>query len=198
MDPSRDEAITAATADCLTEVGYDRLTMEMVASRAKVGKGTLYRRWASKAELVVGALELCRPAMDVPDTGSLHGDLEALIAERPIPDNVEITRLLAGLITAAGRDEALWATVQDRIVGPRKALMRKIIDNATRRGEVDLCPEDVELIINVVPAFLYSRAALSGKPVEAEFFEQVISRLVYPLLAAPASARWDGGRAAPA
>jgi AcrR family transcriptional regulator len=192
MDHSRDEAITAATADCLTEVGYDCLTMEMVAGRAKVGKGTLYRRWSSKAELVVGALELCKPVTEVPDTGSLRGDLQALIAERPITDNIEVTKLLGGLIVAAGRDEALWATVQKRIVEPRKALMRTIISNAIDRGEVVLTPEDVELIIQVVPAFLYSRTALSGEQVGPEFFDQVISRLVYPLLAAPPSVRWEG------
>ena len=62
----------------LAETGYDGMTIDMVAARAKAGKATLYRRWASKAELVLDAVA-CMKSSDVdldrlPDTGTLRGD----------------------------------------------------------------------------------------------------------------------------
>ena len=67
----------------LSEYGYDGMTIEMVANRAKAGKATLYRRWPSKAELVLDAV-VCMKKADVdldslPDTGTLRGDLVSMI-----------------------------------------------------------------------------------------------------------------------
>jgi AcrR family transcriptional regulator len=55
LDPARDAAILAAAFDGLAELGYDRLSMDEIAARAHAGKGALYRRWPSKARLVVDA-----------------------------------------------------------------------------------------------------------------------------------------------
>src|SRR5689334_25411269 len=79
-DPSRDEAIIDATIDVLVRDGYDRLSMEGVAAAAGVGKTTVYRRWGSKAELVIDAMATLKPAIDTIDTGTLEGDVELLIA----------------------------------------------------------------------------------------------------------------------
>src|SRR5436190_6924748 len=79
-DPSRDEAIIDATIDVLVRDGYDRLSMEGVAAAAGVGKTTVYRRWSSKAELVIDAMATLKPAIDTIDTGTLESDVELLIA----------------------------------------------------------------------------------------------------------------------
>ena len=60
LDASRDAALRDAALELLAEVGYDRLSMDAVAARAKASKMTIYRRWSSKAELVVAAISSLR------------------------------------------------------------------------------------------------------------------------------------------
>ncbi|MBN9376091.1 MAG: helix-turn-helix transcriptional regulator, partial [Cellulomonas sp.] len=77
-DMTRDAEILQAARDELAERGYERMTVAAVAARAGAGKATVYRRWASKAELVLDAA-MCTAdtalTIDrVPDTGSLAGD----------------------------------------------------------------------------------------------------------------------------
>src|SRR3954471_10098445 len=78
-DHTRDPEILEAALDVLAECGYDGLTIDMVAARAKAGKATLYRRWPSKAELVIEAVACMKQGQsrveDLPDTGTLRGDL---------------------------------------------------------------------------------------------------------------------------
>src|SRR6266508_2329970 len=79
-DPSVDAAIRAATMDLLGEVGYAQLTMDQVAARAKVSKSSLYLRWPNKVALVADALQhRARAVPEVPDTGSLPGDMRAFL-----------------------------------------------------------------------------------------------------------------------
>src|SRR5262245_66539040 len=71
-----ESAITEAVLALLGEIGYEAVTMEGIAARARTGKAALYRRWASKADLVVDVLERClAPMDDVPDHGNLRGAL---------------------------------------------------------------------------------------------------------------------------
>jgi AcrR family transcriptional regulator len=82
LDRSRDPAILNAALDVLTENGYDATNMNDIAARAGVGKAAIYRRWASKAALLTDTLVYWRPDLltrDAPDTGSLAGDLDALV-----------------------------------------------------------------------------------------------------------------------
>src|SRR5918999_3120935 len=79
-DPSRDGVIRAAILRLLADVGYGALTMDAVASEAGVGKATIYRRWRTKQDLVVDTIsDLNRAEATPPDTGSLEGDLRAMM-----------------------------------------------------------------------------------------------------------------------
>ena len=79
-DPSRDGVIRAAILRLLADVGYGALTMDAVASEAGVGKATIYRRWRTKQDLVVDTIsDLNREQASPPDTGSLEGDLRAML-----------------------------------------------------------------------------------------------------------------------
>ncbi|MEJ1230234.1 MAG: helix-turn-helix domain-containing protein [Galbitalea sp.] len=77
LDASRDSDILEAALDVLAEEGYDGMTIDMVAARAKAGKATLYRRWPSKTELVLDAVACMKTAnidyADLPDTGHAAG-----------------------------------------------------------------------------------------------------------------------------
>src|SRR5919199_170618 len=79
-DPSRDGVIRKAILRLLADVGYGALTMDAVAAQAGVGKATIYRRWRTKEDLVVDTIaELHHLDSAPPDTGSLEGDLRALL-----------------------------------------------------------------------------------------------------------------------
>src|ERR1700743_523137 len=91
---SLDAAILEATLAGVAEQGYDRLNMDDIAARAGVGKAAIYRRWSSKAALITDVLVYWRPdlrADDAPDTGTLAGDIEALIERAVSHDNGLIT-----------------------------------------------------------------------------------------------------------
>src|SRR3954451_6638713 len=78
VEGEREDEILDATVRLLMDVGYDRLTMDAVAAAARASKATLYRRWETKASLVLEAVLAQKgPADDLPDTGSLRGDLIA-------------------------------------------------------------------------------------------------------------------------
>ena len=72
LDSSRDPVLREAALGLLAEVGYDRLTMDAVAARARAGKTTIYRRWPGKAELVVDAMNSLKGVPEIPDSGSLR------------------------------------------------------------------------------------------------------------------------------
>jgi AcrR family transcriptional regulator len=79
-DPSRDEAIFAATLALFAEDGYAGVSIEGVAARAGVGKATIYRRYSSKAQLLVDAMQVCVGATEeLPDTGDLRADLTTML-----------------------------------------------------------------------------------------------------------------------
>lgn len=75
-DTSADERILQAAGRLILERGFDKVTVDDVASLARAGKATVYRRWASKEDLAVAALELLyRQEVPLPDTGSVRKDL---------------------------------------------------------------------------------------------------------------------------
>ena len=79
VEGDRELEIFEATLEVLADVGYDRLTMDAVAARAKASKATLYRRWTNKVSLVIEALQHSKGPTEVPDTGSLREDLRGLM-----------------------------------------------------------------------------------------------------------------------
>src|SRR4051794_40826287 len=137
-DLTRDPEILTAALDVLAETGYDGMTIDMVAARARAGKATLYRRWASKAELVIDAVScMKKSAVDLdhlPDTGTLRGDLIALIRAPAIEDGERKLQVMAGLISMLSRDPGLAEAVNAALIEPRAAASRILMRRAAGRG----------------------------------------------------------------
>jgi AcrR family transcriptional regulator len=93
LDRTRDPAILNAAVAALTENGYDATNMADIAARAGVGKAAIYRRWSSEAALITDALVCWKPDLlnDAPDTGSLVGDLDAVVERVGRNDNELVT-----------------------------------------------------------------------------------------------------------
>src|SRR4051812_26962749 len=110
-DHSRDAVILDATLAVLAEQGYDRMTIDAVAERAGAARATVYRRWPTKAGLVIAAVSRMSSgdvdAANLPDTGTLRGDLTAMI--RPFDDEQQQIRIraVAGLLAVAKADPHL-------------------------------------------------------------------------------------------
>ncbi|MFF4124317.1 TetR/AcrR family transcriptional regulator [Microbispora rosea] len=140
--PELEAALLDAAWDELAEAGFARLTMESVATRAGTGIAVLYRRWANKDQLVLAALEHYRIShpVDLPDTGTLRGDLLAALTgmaeARAAFFAVTAAAAFSGLLTSTGLTPA---QVRDRIIGDQRLpRVRAIYQRAHDRGEIDL------------------------------------------------------------
>ncbi|WP_029253247.1 TetR/AcrR family transcriptional regulator [Paraoerskovia marina] len=186
-DSGRDEVIVAAARDLISEVGFDAMTMDAVAARAGAGKSTLYRRWSTKEELAVDALTWgLGPGVsvhDVPDTGSLRGDLAEL--ER-LKGGDRSDRVMAGILPALRRDHELARVFHDRFVVARVGIMRAVLERARERGEVP--PErDLDMVATVAPAMAAFRLVIGGERPDPGYMARVVDEVIVPLATAPVS-----------
>ena len=183
LDPARDAAILQAALEGLIEDGYDRLSMDQIAARAHAGKGALYRRWPSKAALVVDAIvawRLSRSPADIPDTGSLRGDLDASLREMPDFDESDaMFGVLLGLVTAASRDSELADALQVNVLEVPRRAISDVLDRAVARGEISP-NRDLGLVADMIIGLNLLRV-LGRQPIDRPFMQRVIDHLVLPL-----------------
>ncbi|MCW2922681.1 MAG: TetR/AcrR family transcriptional regulator [Thermoleophilia bacterium] len=184
-DPERDAAILQATLELLVRDGYDRLTMDHVAAHAGAGKATIYRRWSSKAELVMDALSTIKPALPAIDTGSLDGDLDALIAASCGQRSTFGSQVMGGIASSFSRDPELLAAFQQRFTQPRIARIAQFLELARDRGELD-DTVDIEFVSSIVPSLMLQRALMTGRPADRHYAEQVVGQALLPMLGRPA------------
>lgn len=181
VEGEREEQILATTLRLLAEVGYDRLTMDAVATAAKASKATLYRRWSSKPDLVVDAVSRAKacPAPTVVDTGTLRGDLLAMSCGiGGLTDQVPMS-VLASLVTALPREPELADAFQRLFLGPRVALAVEVFDRARERGELG-ADVDPYLLATVLPSVVIHRQFLLQQDADEAFIERVVDEVVLP------------------
>lgn len=182
-DHSRDPEILEHAIDVLAEVGYDGMTIDMVAARAKAGKATLYRRWPSKSDLVLDAVACMKGnSIDLdalPDTGTLRGDLIAMIKNPTIREAERKLKVMAGIASMVARDPELAAAAQAVLVEPRAAINRIFFQRAKDRGEIP-ADADVERLCLIAPGMVAYRVLLLGRPVDRDFMLWVIDGVVLP------------------
>jgi AcrR family transcriptional regulator len=183
LDEVRESAILRATYDLLAECGYQGLRVDAVAARAQASKATLYRHWPTKAGLVIDAVKFCKAAEeDLPDTGSLRGDLVAWFTEMATLMNGDQGPILAGLFAALQSEPELAAEL--RSMRDSKAVYADVIcARALARGE--LRPGyNPYLVDEIVPAQMFMRAFALGEPLDAEFIDHLTDDIILPLLGA--------------
>ncbi|GAA3390793.1 TetR/AcrR family transcriptional regulator [Streptomyces roseoviridis] len=186
-----DTAILEATRAALVELGWSRLTMGDVATRAGVAKTTLYRRWNNKNELVVDAVAVLFDELRLPDLGSLQADIEdvvlqfAALLERP-----ETKTALMAVVAESTRDEPLRERIRTSIVDRQKRLVLEGRQRAQERGELpeERDPATVEavddLIFDVVAGAVVHRALVSAEPVDQAWVQRLTALMLGGLTAA--------------
>lgn len=133
---AREAELLAVTLKLLQQHGYERLTVEAVATEAKASKSTMYRRWPSKADLVLAAfIEGTRESSIPPRTGSLRGDLLA-IGTSVCEQSREHASTMRAVLDEMSRSEALSAAMQEKFVYHRNVLIREVLGEAVARGEI--------------------------------------------------------------
>ena len=131
-------AVLTATRELLAAEGYQRMTLEAVATRAGLYRRYIHRTWRSKAELVRDALFDDVAAFRAPDTGSIESDVRELVAQHvDLITRPEFLRGLPGLQGEFGTDPELWRETLDRHVGPPAAGFDAVLSRAMSRGEIE-------------------------------------------------------------
>ncbi|MEU4267162.1 TetR/AcrR family transcriptional regulator [Streptomyces sp. NPDC026092] len=189
-----DTAILDATRAALVELGWSKLTMGDVASRAGVAKTTLYRRWASKNELVVDAVAVLFDELELPDLGSLQADIENVVLQfAALLQRPETKTALMAVVAESTRDEPLRERIRTSIVDRQKRLVLEGRQRAQERGELptDRDPRSVDstddLIFDVIAGAVVHRALVSAEPVDEAWVQRFTALLIGGLGAAAAT-----------
>ncbi|TWG05759.1 TetR/AcrR family transcriptional regulator [Streptomyces brevispora] len=191
-----DEAILEATRASLVDLGWSKLTMGDVATRAGVAKTTLYRRWAGKNELVVDAVAVLFDELELPDLGSLSADVQAVVLQfAALLERPETQTALMAVIAESTRDEALRTRIRDSIVDRQKRLVLQGRQRAQERGELPVEADEAmaaltaDLVFDVIAGAVVHRALVSAEPVDEDWARRFTLLLLAGLGAAATERR---------
>jgi AcrR family transcriptional regulator len=175
----REAELLEVTLRLLQEHGYDRLTVDAVASAARASKATVYRRWPSKAELVLAAfIEGIRQVAVPPDTGTLRGDLLHL-GETVCRQARQHASTIRAVLVEVSRHPALNDAMQHQFIDQRKALMRHLLRQAVDRGEIAGAAVTDELW-DLLPGYLIFRSIIPSRPPTRRTVEALVDDFIIP------------------
>jgi AcrR family transcriptional regulator len=161
-DPRVDEAILTATRDLLVTLGYRRLAVDAVARKAGVSRTTVRLRWRSKAELVFDAVAPDPRVLEVPDTGSLEGDLRGCVDNTVrLFRSAPMRAAFQGLLDDARNHPDVGRALRDRIYRPATDGFAKLVDRAVARGEIARTI-DAEVLFDIIAGSSLYRLTVSG------------------------------------
>ena len=181
-DPSRDGVIRAAILRLLADVGYGALTMDAVASEAGVGKATIYRRWRTKQDLVVDTIsDLNRMEAAPPDTGSLEGDLRQMLRSLVAVITGPTGAATLSLLSTVPHQPALAEAFRNGPLAVWRQSFEQIWTRAEQRGEVQPGVAG-SVVAETTSALLVQRWLLTGRPVDDAYADEVLDRVVLPLI----------------
>jgi len=179
VEGDREQEILDAALEVLADVGYDRLTMDAVAHRAKASKATLYRRWNSKAKLVVDALARNKGVPDVPDNGDLRSDLlSAFCGMGGLADH-DTTATLGAVLTAVSTDPEFASEFREQVVEPKARVSRTIFERARDRGELR-ADIDLDIVIPALAGIVLHRVFLFGDTPNPALIQRAVDQIILP------------------
>jgi AcrR family transcriptional regulator len=175
----REAELLAVTLRLLQEHGYDQLTIDAVASAARASKATVYRRWASKAELVLAAfIEGVRQVAVAPNTGTLRGDLLQL-GETCGQHGLEHASTIRAVMVEVSRHPALNDALQEQFLKQRKAMIQHVLQQAVDRGEITQDAVTDELW-DLLPGYLIFRSIIPGRPPTRDTVRALVDGFLIP------------------
>ncbi|MGJ5675242.1 MAG: TetR/AcrR family transcriptional regulator [Nostochopsis sp.] len=179
--PRCDEAhqkILQAAYDLVVEVGFNDLTIEGVAAKAGVGKPTIYRRWTTKARLVMDAfLAKTNEKLTFPETGSVREAIALQMYQLVDLMNSPRGQIIATIIGGGQTDTELLAAYRENWLLPRRELAKQVIIEGIEAGELrdDI---DVEVVIDVLYSSIFYRLLLKHAPLTREFVDALVAAMI--------------------
>jgi AcrR family transcriptional regulator len=173
-----DQAILTATVGLLLETGYRGVTIEGVASRAGVAKTTIYRRWPSKAEMVVDAVkQLAQRTQVLADAGAQDGVAQALVAMVSGINRTHMAEVMTSLSIEMAHDAELAEAVRRGMVEPRRKAIHALLQRGIETGEVR--PDvDFDVVGEMLGGPMLYRVLFTHEPID----EQIVRRTVETLM----------------
>ncbi len=177
----REAELLAVTLQLLQQQGYDRLTLDAVAATARASKATVYRRWPTKAELVLAAfIEGVRQVSVAPETGCLRDDL-VKIGELICEQARTHASTMRAVLVEVSRNPALNDVMQHQFLDQRKALFDQVLGQAVDRGEIDAAAITEDLW-DVMPGYLIFRSIWSARPPTRRTVASLVDDVLIPSL----------------
>ncbi len=184
-NPKLDGALLTATLEILAEKGFDSMTMDMVAAHAKSGKASLYRRWASKPELVRDALIFMSGSSvetsELPETGTLKSDLLTLLKPFNSEHNARKVKVLSKLGSFQSAHKNFFDEALQGIFQPWVNMNRRIFQRALERGQIS-AKADIELACELISAMTAYKTQIQRSGFTRAFYEQLLDNMILPAL----------------
>ena len=177
MNPEAGNRILVAAVDLLAERGWEGLSMDALAARARVGKATIYRRWSGKEAVVIAALERFVDDFRHIDSGSLRGDLIVLLTDASAKYHSPEGKLLAALGSAMEQSSNLAAAVRRNFLEPKRENVKQILRRARDRGELAV-DADLDLIHDLLAGPLLYRRLITGQRLDKKLVAGVVDAVV--------------------
>jgi len=183
LDLSRNKVILETTLELLAEKGYDSLTIEAVATQAKVGKGTIYRRWSSKMELVIEAAMLANPIEisinELNRNQDLRGQLIDLLSLLFMQHNKKYQKAMNAICNAL--NEQLDQGMRNAFYWSYRNVVTSILQPYV--AEYQLTDDDIELIADIGPALvMYNNIYARNQSNNVQYIERIVDKLMMPII----------------
>ena len=174
------ESVLRATSELLTESGLGGVSVEEVSRRSGVAKTTIYRHWATRADLVIDACSQINTKQDVPDTGSFEGDITAFLTSMAtLLCTARWSSVVPSIIDAAERDPDI-AQIHSIIQRGHAAPLQEIIARSVRNGEIPMSTDPSTLIAALLGPLFYRRW-FSREPLDDTFVKAVVQNVISQL-----------------
>lgn len=178
---ARESELLAVTLQLLQRNGFEGLTVDDVAATAHASKATVYRRWPTKAELVLAAvMHGVSQAAVAPDTGSLRGDLIE-VGEKLAKQARDHAATMRAVLMEASRNPALNDVMQNQIFTQRKKLINHVLGQAVDRGEIRAEAINDDLW-DLLPGYLVFRAVIQNRPATSRTVRALVDDVIIPSL----------------
>ena len=186
-DPTLDARILDQVLDLLASHGYAGLTLDELASRSGVAKTTILRRWPSKAAVAAAGVErLALQSVDVPDSGTLWGDLHALLHAAVDTFARGRGQFVPRLLREVGHHPEI-TDLLFTVIHTRRQAYRRVLALAVARGELPPTG-DQELLIDLLIGPIWTRLLITRDPITSEYVDSVVETVLVAFGVGPATA----------
>lgn len=178
-ESQRERQILDVAIDLLSETGYEGMSLDALARRARTSKATLYGRWGGKKQLVLEVIRLVISPVENVDTGDLRGDLLA-IGHTVDMSKTRAVGLMLAIAHVTANDPEFARSIDEGLAAPYRAAMRAVVDNAIDRGELRPGARDLTYVADILPAIALNRRAF-GSTGQVDV-KEIVDTIVLPVL----------------